>query len=227
MSERSEREPAGEILSEVACDRVEGSVLPAPVCISRLFFTAIFGRAHLMHSRRRFALETVTVLQYRCPQSGTSLMHTAVAALRNGSGNNASSGSRQLRPMPLRGARTVCVALGTRNHCAAEPASSRYGCVLCRQSAAAMSRGKLPLSARQQAHSAPCKSAPGWLVRSGERRLRGLRPTVLESCLIVRSVGGWPAGRTAFSGPEPPHAGAPSFPFFWERVGSTLFTRPV
>lgn len=30
-------------------------------------------------------------------------------------------------------------------------------------------------------------------------RLRGPRPSALEPCLIVRPVGGWPAGRTAFS----------------------------
>ncbi len=68
-----------------------------------------------MHSCLCFVLETVTVLQYCCPQSGTSLMHTAVAALRNGSGNNASCGSRLLRSAPLRAARpsTLPSALAT------------------------------------------------------------------------------------------------------------------
>ena len=53
-----------------------------------------------MHSCRRFALETVTALQYRCPQSGTSLMHTAFACGTTSSGSRHSGGRRQLRPMP-------------------------------------------------------------------------------------------------------------------------------
>ncbi len=166
--------------------------------ISPQFFTAIFCGAHLMHSRRRFALETVTVLQYRCPQSGTSLMHTAVAAMRNGSGNNASSGSQQA----LFGAATGSVDR-LRRPWHSQPLRRRTGQFEIRMRFVQAIRGghvarKIPLSARQQAHSAPCTSAPGWLVCSGERRLRSLRPTVLEPCLIVRSVGGWPADRTSF-----------------------------
>ena len=161
-----------------------------------------------MHSRRRFALETVTALQYCCPQSGTSLMHTAVAALRNGSGNNASCGSRQLRPMPLRGARTVCAAPGTRNHCAAEPASSRSECVLCRQSAAAMSRG-----------NSPCLHGNKRIPRHARRRPAGLFAlasgdcgTCVQLCWSrASSCGPWVAGpRTALLFPaRPSQCGCP------------------
>ena len=153
-----------------------------------------------MHSRRRFALETVFSLQYRCPQSGTSYLHTAVAELRNGSWYKARGGSRQLRSLPLWAAHSFRLARSTANYRAAEPASSNSGCVECGQSAATMSRGTLPpRPARQQAHPSPSRTASDWSNRSRERRLRGPRPPTPESCLIVRSAGGWPADRTAFA----------------------------
>ena len=150
-----------------------------------------------MHSRRRFALETVFSLQYRCPQSGTSYLHTAVAELRNGSWYKARGGSRQLRSLPLWAAHSFRLARSTRNHRATESASSSSGCVECGQSAATISRWTLPpRPARQQAHPSPSRTASDWSNRSRERRLRGPRPPTPEPCLILRSAGGWPADRT-------------------------------
>ena len=153
-----------------------------------------------MHSRRRFALETVFSLQYRCSQSGTSYLHTVVVVQRNGSWYKARCGSRQLRSLPLWAAHSFRLDCSTPNHRAAEPASSSSGCVLCGQSAATKSRWMVPpkvpygnkrtlrrLERRPAGPIAPC-----------ERRLRGLRPPTPEPCLILRSAGGWPADRTAF-----------------------------
>ena len=153
-----------------------------------------------MHSRRRFALETVFSLQYRCSQSGTSYLHTVVVVQRNGSWYKARCGSRQLRPLPLLAAHSFRLARSTANYRAAEPASSNSGCVECGQSAATISRWTLPQGPHGNRRTLRrLERRPAGPIAPCERRLRVPRPPTLESCLIVRSAGGWPADRTAFA----------------------------
>ena len=166
---------------------------------SSSFFTAIFRNAHLMHSRCCFALETVVVLQYRCPQSGTSYLHTVVAVLRNGSWYKARCGSRQLRPLLLLAAHSFRLAAAPRTIAppsrpvrAQDASSAGSPPRPCRagwypQGPYGNRRPLRRLKRRPAGPIAPC-----------ERRLRVPRPPTPESCLILRSAGGWPADRTAF-----------------------------
>src|SRR5271166_823119 len=89
--------------------------------------------------------------------------------------------------------------------CALPIRSVRALCAfLCGYSAAVLSRGNRPLSARQQAHSALRASALDCRKALVERRKRCKRRLTPELCLSVRLAGGWPAGRTEFACHSPP-----------------------
>ena len=182
---------------------------PARRSISPLFFTTIFRYAHLMHSRLRFPLETVVVLQYRCAQSGTSYLHTAVAALRDGSWYNASCGCRQLRSLPPWAAHSFYAVRSTPNHRAADSASlsssSSYGYASVRTARSDTVAPELPLSARQQASPAPRVAAPCWPYRS--TRAKTVAPASIDAAAVPhRATCGWLARRSHCISERPAHA---------------------